>query len=78
MPYFVYKYENTDLGKLKEMKLLSAFEAFREASKFAKSQRADQTADDVEIIKVIFANNQLEAETLLREKREPQLRTGED
>lgn len=78
MPYYVFKYENTDLAKLRELNLLEQFDAFKDASKFAKSQRAEQTPDDEEIVKVIFAENLLEAELLVREKREPQPKTGED
>ena len=72
MPYFVFKYENTDIGKLKELDLLAQFEAFREASKYAKAQRAEQTADDPLSIKVMFAENQILAEEAIREKRDPQ------
>jgi len=78
MPYYVYKYENTELARLKALNLLDQFDAFKDASKFAKEKRAEQSDDDADIIKVIFANNQLESEELLREKREPQLKTGED
>ncbi|MDH5232113.1 MAG: hypothetical protein OEZ58_01160 [Gammaproteobacteria bacterium] len=71
MPYFVYKYENTDLGKLKELKKLAEFASYPEASKFAKGQRAEQDSNDQEIIKIMFADNELLAEEQIREKREP-------
>lgn len=78
MPYYVYKYENSELGRLKTLHLLEQFDVFREASKFAKTMRQELDVEEVDIIKVIFASNELEAETLLREKREPQPKTGDD
>ena len=78
MPYYVYKYENSELGRLKTLHLLEQFDVFREASKFAKTRRQELDVEEVDIIKVIFASNELEAETLLREKREPQPKTGDD
>jgi hypothetical protein len=66
MPYFVFKVRPfTPLEKLAE------FAAFAEASSHAKALRAAQAAQDPARIKVMFAENQQQAEDLLCEIREP-------
>lgn len=77
MPYYVLKYENTDIGKLQELELLGEFEVFKEASKFSKLKRSELDENDKRIIKVMFGDNLLMAEEKVREKREPQPR-GDD
>lgn len=77
MPYYVFKYENSELARLKPLELLAEFDVFKEASIFAKAQRLVQTINNDEIIKVMFAENQITAEEQLREKREPRP-TGEE
>jgi len=77
MPYYVLKYENSEIAKLQELELLAEFEKFKEASKYSKQQRAELPDDDNRIIKVMFAETLLEAEEKVREKREPQPR-GDD
>ena len=72
MPYYVFKYEDSELARLKPFELLEEFTAFKDASKFAKATRAALIEDESYIIKVIFADNSQQAEELLREKREPQ------
>ena len=70
MPYYIFKYENTDLGKLKEFELLAEFDVFKAASKFAKVERIKQINDTKEVIKVMFAESVQSAEEMIREKRE--------
>lgn len=70
MPYFVYRIENAEMAILKQLELLKTFEAFKDAKAFAREQRMTQKPDDKAIIKVMFADNQLQAEELLLEKRE--------
>jgi hypothetical protein len=70
MPYYVYRIQNAELAMLKQMELINQFAAFKEAKVFAKTQRAAQAPDDVAMIKVMFADNQLMAEELLMEKRD--------
>jgi len=72
MPYYVFKYENTEIAKLKPLELLSEFEVFKDASKFAKTQRADLAEGDNMVIKVMFGENVQIAEEHVREKRHPQ------
>ncbi len=70
MPYYVYRIEEAKLAMLKQLKLISEFESFKEAKKFARDERANQAEDDTAIIKVMFADNQLAAEEMLMEYRE--------
>jgi hypothetical protein len=70
MPYYLYKIRSRDKFDLvKDLELLSVFDAFREAKTEAKKLRAEQpeTGDS---FKVMFADNQLSAEEQLLEKRE--------
>jgi hypothetical protein len=65
MPYYVFAVK--PLGLLQK---LGEFEAFKEASAYAKALRAAQPADAVVRVKVMFADNQLTAEDLLSQVRE--------
>ncbi len=75
MPYFVYRIENVPIRRLEK---LSVFEVFKEASAFAKQQRASQDLPEGVVIKVIHAENELVAEDLLSQVREAPPRIGDD
>lgn len=75
MPYFVYKIHQ---HPIKLLELVQEFDAFKPASSHAKTLRASLTPADDYTIKVIHAENQLQAEDLLNQVREPQPRTAED
>lgn len=70
MPYYVYQIEEAELAMLKQLNLIGEFSSFKEAKKFARDQRSKQAEDDVNVIKVMFADNQLSAEEMLMEHRE--------
>ena len=70
MPYYLYKITSQDsLGLVKQLELLETCDAFKAAKNEAKRLRAEQPIEGV-IYKVMFAENQLEAEEKLHEKRE--------
>lgn len=76
MPYYVFRIQTGPTAIVKQLELLKEFEVYKEAQDFAKQTRAQQT-DDAQI-KVMFAENQLQAEEQLMEKREkPILREWE-
>jgi hypothetical protein len=75
MPYFVYKIETFPIRRLEK---LSAFDAFKDASTFAKEQRAAQSLAQGQAIKVIHAENELMAEDLLSQVREAPPKIGDD
>jgi hypothetical protein len=76
MPYYVYRIHAGPTAIVKQLDLLNEFEVYKEAQDFAKHTRAETT--DNSQIKVMFADNQLQAEEQLMEKRDkPILREWE-
>jgi hypothetical protein len=70
MPYYLFKISMRDgLELVRQLDLLEVYDAFRPAKAEAKKLRAEQPLDGV-TYKVMFAQNQLEAEELLSEKRD--------
>lgn len=71
MPYFIYRITAQEgMSLIKNLELITEFESFKEAKKFAREKRAELPADSNEAIKVMFAENQLIAEEQLLEHRE--------
>ena len=68
MPYFVYRIERRPIKVLRK---LDSFGSFNDASRCAKEERA-RLADN-SAIKVIFAENELQAEELLSTEREQKI-----
>jgi hypothetical protein len=58
------------MNLVKNLELITEFETFKEAKKFAREKRSELPDDSHEIIKVMFAENQLIAEEQLLEHRE--------
>lgn len=76
MPYYVFRIQAGPTSIVKQLELVKEFEVYKEAQDFARQTRAQQT--DEAQIKVMFAENQLQAEEQLMEKREkPILREWE-
>jgi hypothetical protein len=76
MPYYVYRIQSGPTAIVKQLDLLKEFEVFKEAQDFAKQTRT--TITDNSQVKVMFADNQLQAEEQLMEKRDkPILREWE-
>lgn len=75
MPYFVYK---VTTFPFKQFDLAAQFDAFKEASAHAKELRKTIASDGKAVVKVMFGENQLQAEDILNQEREPQPTTGED
>ena len=66
MPYFIYKMTSQEgMSLVKNLELISEFETFKQAKAFAREQRATLAEDSNDIIKVMFAENQLAAEEQL-------------
>jgi hypothetical protein len=80
MPYFVYKVSPGPTNIVKNLALLDDFEKYKQAKSFTKEKRIELgiTSESNEEIKIILAENALEAEEKLLEKREkPILREWE-
>lgn len=66
MPYYIYK-----VLPMAQLEKLNEFSAFKEASTHAKTLRAAQDASAPGKIKVMFAENEQQAEDLLCQIRDP-------
>lgn len=75
MPYYVFK---VTTFPIKQLELIETFDKFKEASTFAKTHRTSLAEGDNSAIKVIFGENQLQAEDTLNTYREPQPMLGDD
>lgn len=73
MPYYIYK-----IFPDKRLEKIDEFSAFREASARAKTLRREIPADQHYLIKMVFADNSLEAQLLLAQPRPPEPLTGDD
>lgn len=77
MPYFVYKISAGPTELIKNLEKITEFDTYKEAKIKARELRGELT-DVSEQIKVMFADNALQAEELLMEKRDqPVLREWE-
>jgi hypothetical protein len=76
MPYYIYRV--TPAGPVRQLTKISQYEVFKEASNEAKRLRRETALDAGELIKTIFADNELQAEELLNEPRGEEPMTGED
>lgn len=65
MPYFLYR-----ISQEKSLQCLDKFTKYKEARARARELRSAQAEDDRDSIRVIFANNENEAEILLLTPRE--------
>jgi len=71
MPYFIYKMTSQEgMSLVKNLELISELETFKQAKAFAREKRAELPEDSNQVIKVMFAENQLAAEEQLLEHRE--------
>lgn len=78
MPYYIYKITAGPTALVKTLEKLDQCDSFKEAKARARSMRAALSEGDNDQIKVMFADNELEAEEQLMEKREaPILREWE-
>lgn len=76
MPYYLYRV--TPVGPVRRLDKLAEHAAFKEASAQAKAMRREADLQDGAAIKVIFAENELLAEDLLSQVREPEPMIGDD
>jgi hypothetical protein len=58
------------MSLVKNLELINEFATFKEAKRFARQKRVELPEDSNEMIKVMFAENQLIAEEQLLEHRE--------
>lgn len=70
MPYYIYKITPGDKPPAKTLELVREYTNFRVAKKDVKEMRTGQAAENGHFFKIIFADNQPEAEQRLLEHRE--------
>jgi hypothetical protein len=74
MPYYIYRIHSP----LRRLEKVEAHEKFREASERAKQLRRDMPPGAAYQVKVIYGENELQAEDALSQVREPEPLTGDD
>ena len=78
MPYYIYRITAGPTALVKTLEKVDQCDSFKDAKARARSMRAELSEQDTCQIKVMFAENELEAEEQLMEKREaPILREWE-
>ena len=75
MPYYIYKVSSFPLRILEK---LEQHDAFRDASARAKVLRSEMASAGEGTIKMILADNELQAEDLLSQQRAPQPNPDDD
>lgn len=75
MSYFVFKYQN---NKFRSVDHIDTFDSFKEAKLLVKELRQKNSPSNPDAYKIVFAEDMLEAEMLILEKRDaPILREWE-
>lgn len=78
MPYFIYKITSGSTGAVKELEFIEKYDEFKQAKKVIREKRTELDLDSRNTLKMIFAEDEFEAEHRLRESREaPILREWE-
>ena len=70
MPYYIYILTVKDKATMKSATLINEFEKFKTAKAEVKKLRAEKPLDEGQSYKVIFSDNQAEAEKIATEVRE--------
>ncbi len=70
MPYYIYKITPGETATAKSLELVREYEKYQAAKKDVRTMRSEQAADSDHQYKIIFADNQAEAEERLLEHRE--------
>lgn len=68
MPYFIYRITERPIRMLD---MQEQHESYRDAAARVKQLRAEHSGDASYVVKMIFADNELHAEDLLNQVREP-------
>ncbi|MGH1537911.1 MAG: hypothetical protein ACRBDX_07670 [Gammaproteobacteria bacterium] len=78
MPYFIYKITSGSAGAIKNLECLDKYEKFKQAKNYIRDKRTEFENDSRTTIKMIFAENEFEAEQRLDSPRDaPILREWE-
>lgn len=71
--YYIYKINQIPGSMVKNLHKVDQFESYKEAKKQVSALRNNKAGDELALYKIIFAENELDAEEKLQEKREEQI-----
>jgi hypothetical protein len=70
MPYYIYTVTVKDQATMKKAALVNEFETFKDAKSEVRQLRSEKPLDEGQSYKIIFADDQAEAEKKVTEIRE--------
>ncbi|MFK7816027.1 MAG: hypothetical protein AB8B92_06785 [Gammaproteobacteria bacterium] len=70
MPYFIYKITSGSTGAVKDLECLDKYDEFKQAKKHIREKRLDFDKDNRIALKMIFAEDEFEAEQRLSATRD--------
>jgi hypothetical protein len=70
MPYFIYKITSGSTGAIKDLECLEKYDEFKQAKKRIREKRLDFDKDNRITLKMIFAEDEFEAEQRLSTTRD--------
>lgn len=78
MPYFIYKITSGSTGALKDLECIDKYDEYKQAKKVIREKRTDFEKESRTTLKMIFAEDEFEAEQRLSASRDaPILREWE-
>lgn len=70
MPYYIYALMPNEASRARNLDLIKEFRNFKDAKNEVRTLRSEKPLEEGRIYKIIFADNQAEAEQRLTEFRE--------
>jgi len=78
MPYFIYKITSGSTGAIKNLECIDKYDEYKQAKKYIREKRTEFENDNRTTLKMIFAEDEFEAEQRLGAVRDaPILREWE-
>ena len=78
MPYFIYKITSGSTGAIKNLECIDKYDEYKQAKKYIREKRTEFVNDNRTTLKMIFAEDEFEAEQRLGATRDaPILREWE-
>lgn len=68
--YFIYKITQTPGNMVRQLEKIDRLDSYKLAKQQVRTLREQQSSTDLGLYKIIFAENELEAEERLQEKRD--------
>ena len=65
MPYYIYKITSGSTGAIKNLECIDKYDEYKQAKKFIREKRAELDGDSRTTLKMIFAEDEFEAEQRL-------------